>query len=153
MIDEQTLRLAYKGTCEESRVTLDGGLDDEKGEKLNVVYSLLSRLPDHGSNFNALLMSSDGGVQDFFVVYVFGNYYVLVERFFRSRIDWAFNDVRGLADWLNNQERKIFETAALLPHNAANQPTELRRPFLCKMGAQRPHKNGRSSLGRLHWPC
>lgn len=115
MINERDVELAYIGTTESRRVSLSEGLKDYKGERANVVYSVLQELMRLGFPFGSLLQHADGGVQYFAVTYSFGEYVLIVQTFgHRQTTDWPFDDIATLCAWLNKQERKILATAALL---------------------------------------
>jgi hypothetical protein len=110
----ETIEIAFQNTCVASRVALEGGLNDEKGERCNVVFSVLEALPGLGSKFSSRLISADGGVKSFLVTYQFGEYLLLVCQFEYFQDDWPFTNPSELCDWLNSQEKKILATAVIL---------------------------------------
>jgi len=107
-ITKEFLIEIFETTCERSRVTLDEGLKNEKGEFLNVVFQILKELEFRKRNFDALLIHSDGGVQDFLALYKLGDYYVIIQQFCNGSDNWPFNDLESFCAWLNNHEQKIL---------------------------------------------
>lgn len=113
MITEDKLYAAFSSTCEFTRVTLDEGLRDEKGEGLNTLYAVIERLGDE-TPFSAVLLHSDGGVQEFMITYKFGDFSILVARVSRGSDQPPFEKAQRLAKWLNMIEAKIKATAMLM---------------------------------------
>jgi hypothetical protein len=114
-ITKEFLTMLYKGTCQSNNgLSFEDAIKNMTGERMDVVCVILSRMRFNGGRFNSIVISSDGGIKDFFVTYRFGKYSVLVERFIFSYFpEWPFESVQGFADWLNNQEKKIIATAVL----------------------------------------
>jgi hypothetical protein len=114
MITEDTIRSAYRDSAVATRVKLDDGLKNRMGERLNVAYELIRGVAFQGSHFSVILGHADGGVQRFSVTYQFGEYVVLIREFSFGLMEWPFDSAVSLADWLNNQERRVLATATLL---------------------------------------
>ena len=106
---------AFTGTCQcKNGYFLNDCLANVRGERANTVYSLLQLLSD-ASSFNAILVHSDGGVQEVFVVYQFGEFMIIVKALSHMyTLDWPFDSAETMCDWLNRMEKRIKATAVLM---------------------------------------
>lgn len=111
MININDIADAFSTTVVSSRVSLDGAFKNENGEKANTVHSILKELPPH-LNLDAILLHSDGGVNDFYIIFSIGDYPVILGRF-QWDSEWPFNSPDEFAQWLNNQVKKFEATVVL----------------------------------------
>lgn len=102
---------SFSSTTESSRVSLVGAFEDENGEKANSVYSILQNFPPH-LGLGSVLIHSDGGIKDFYIVRNIGEYQVIFARF-QYNSEMPFNTPFQFAGWLNNHEKK-FEASVVL---------------------------------------
>lgn len=113
MITAEYIGDIFNITLESSRVTIDGVFNDEKGEKLNAIYSIFKIL-NGTTPWGALLIHSDGGVKDFFITYSYGDFLILVKSISFPLFDEDFKNIDKFVDWLNRTENKIKITGKLI---------------------------------------
>jgi len=112
-VQPEEIEQAFSTTCQHSNgYLIEECLKDERGEKTNTVYSILETMQFNGSKFGVILISSDGGVRDFFVTRKFGDFCLLVQEFQLSG-SYPFNDVKGFCTWLNAMDKKILAFSML----------------------------------------
>jgi len=102
---------SFSNTTESSRVSLVGAFKDENGEKANSIFSILQGLPPY-LGLNAILIYSDCGVKDFFIIRRIGEYQIIFGRF-QYDSEMPFNTPPEFAEWLNAQEKKFEATVVL----------------------------------------
>ena len=117
MITAELLSAIYAKSTAVTRVTFEEGLRDEKGERLNVLYEIISVLSYNGSAFSADFVRSDGGIKEFCVTYQMGDYTIIVSRFVLFGDNPDFDTIQAFADWLNTEEQKVIASATLLSLN------------------------------------
>ena len=111
---QEKIRFAYLSTIQCSNgYSIEDCLKDVRGEKTNTICEILRYLRYEYSPFGSWVLSSDGGINRFSVLYKLGEFEVIVKEF-SLFVEWPFDTVETLAKWLDNQEKKILATATLL---------------------------------------
>jgi len=116
MTTEGDIYNAWVHSTTSSRVTLEECFSDVKGEKISGIYEIFEGL--NNSLFSVVLIHSDGGVKDFFVMYQFGEYSIVITRvqlytFDGKNVFEKIDSLSNFISWLNIQEKRIKSTAVL----------------------------------------
>lgn len=109
-ITVEKIKGAFANTSVRTRVTLEEGLQDHKGEKLNTILEIVDLL----NKFSTFILSADGGVRDFLIFYNFNDSLVFIDRF---PISEHYEDIispSDLVEYLNKQISKHILSAKLL---------------------------------------
>jgi len=114
-ITKEIIRTAFKNTHYFSNgldldVVFDSGsqsVGGAWGDSYNLVYYLLENMR-YDSNFRVICLHSDGGLRDYLITYLWGDYSIIISREVYMGGHTHFNSVEHLCEWLNYHDEKII---------------------------------------------
>jgi len=110
---EEKIRFAYKSTFQcANGYSIEDCLKDVRGEKTNTICEILHYL-SYDTLFNSHIVNSEYDVKTFIITYKFGSFKIIVKQF-EWNSEYPFDTAETFAKWLDNQEKKILDTATLL---------------------------------------
>ena len=121
MMTEDLLRSLYPNTCQHTNgFTLEQCLENFHGEWMNTVHHLFAMMPYNGSKFDSTILHSDGGVRKFLITYDLKGFDVIIHT--QNEFEgYPFGNVEGMVNWINDKEKQLLATCALVELEARLQ--------------------------------